>query len=131
MVTLRFWRGIAKIVSIASATGHVGQPFLRQRGDMLESMLLILPLGFFVGRIARRLRLPALVGMVVVGIILGPQIGNVIGPGVLAAADSLRTIAVMVILMKAGLGLDREKLAQQGTMTLRLGFLPATGEANY
>ncbi len=98
---------------------------------MLESMLLILPLGFFVGRIARRLRLPALVGMVVVGIILGPQIGNVIGPGVLAAADSLRTIAVMVILMKAGLGLDREKLAQQGTMTLRLGFLPATGEANY
>ncbi len=86
-------------------------------------------MGFFVGQIARRLKAPALVGMVLVGILLGPQVGNVISPGVLEAADGLRTIAVMVILMKAGLGLDREKLAQQGSVALRLGFLPAAGEA--
>lgn len=96
---------------------------------MLESIIWILLMGFFVGQIARRLKAPALVGMVLVGIVLGPQVGNVISPGVLAAADSLRTIAVMVILMKAGLGLDREKLAQQGTVALRLGFLPAACEA--
>ncbi len=96
---------------------------------MLESIIWIVLMGFFVGQIARRLKAPALVGMVLVGLVLGPQVGNVISPGVLAAADSLRTIAVMVILMKAGLGLDREKLAQQGTVALRLGFLPATGEA--
>ncbi|WP_448572264.1 cation:proton antiporter [Trichothermofontia sp.] len=96
---------------------------------MLESVIGILLMGFFVGQIARRLKAPALVGMVLVGLVLGPPISNVISPGVLAAADSLRTIAVMVILMKAGLGLDREKLAQQGTVALRLGFLPATGEA--
>jgi solute carrier family 9B (sodium/hydrogen exchanger), member 1/2 len=86
-------------------------------------------MGFFVGQIARRLKAPALVGMVLVGILLGPQVGNVISPGVLEAADGLRTIAVMVILMKAGLGLDREKLAQQGSVALRLGFLPAACEA--
>ena len=86
-------------------------------------------MGFFVGQIARRLKIPALVGMVVVGILLGPQVGQVLSPGILEAADSFRTIAVMVILMKAGLGLDREKLAQQGSVALRLGFLPATGEA--
>lgn len=86
-------------------------------------------MGFFVGQIARRLKAPALVGMVLVGMVLGPQVGNVISPGVLEAADGLRTIAVMVILMKAGLGLDREKLAQQGSVALRLGFLPAAGEA--
>ncbi|KKD39446.2 cation:proton antiporter [Limnoraphis robusta] len=96
---------------------------------MLESILWILLMGFFVGQIARRLNVPALVGMVLVGMLLGPQIGNVISPGVLEAADALRTIAVMVILMKAGLGLDREKLAQQGTVALRLGFLPAACEA--
>ncbi|MBD1915733.1 MULTISPECIES: cation:proton antiporter [Cyanophyceae] len=96
---------------------------------MLESMIWILLMGFFVGQIARRLKAPALVGMVLVGIVLGPQVGNVISPGVLAAADGLRTIAVMVILMKAGLGLDREKLAQQGSVALRLGFLPAACEA--
>jgi NhaP-type Na+/H+ or K+/H+ antiporter len=96
---------------------------------MLESIIWILLMGFFVGQIARRLKAPALVGMVLVGILIGPQVGNVISPGVLDAADGLRTIAVMVILMKAGLGLDREKLAQQGSVALRLGFLPAACEA--
>jgi NhaP-type Na+/H+ or K+/H+ antiporter len=96
---------------------------------MLESILWILLMGFFVGQIARRLKAPALVGMVIVGILLGPQVGNVIDADVLAAADGLRAIAVTVILMKAGLGLDREKLAQQGTVALRLGFLPAISEA--
>ncbi|MDV3349616.1 cation:proton antiporter [Leptothoe sp. LEGE 181152] len=96
---------------------------------MLESIIWILLTGFFAGQIARRLKAPALVGMVLAGILLGPQVINVLSPGVLGAADSLRTIAVMVILMKAGLGLDREKLAQQGTVALRLGFLPATCEA--
>ncbi len=96
---------------------------------MLESMLWILLMGFFVGQVARRLTAPALVGMVIVGILLGPAVGNVISPSVLATSDALRSIAVMVILMKAGLGLDREKLVQQGNVALRLGFLPATCEA--
>lgn len=96
---------------------------------MLESVILILLMGFFVGQIARRLQIPALVGMVVVGIIFGPQGGKVISSQVLGAANDLRAIAVMVILMKAGLGLDPEKLAQQGTVALRLGFLPAATEA--
>ena len=96
---------------------------------MLKSIIWILSIGFFGGQIARRLRVPPLVGMVSIGILLGSQGVNVIAPEVLAAADWLRSIAVMVILMKAGLGLDREKLLQQGTVALRLGFLPAACEA--
>ena len=96
---------------------------------MLESIILILLIGFFVGEIALRLKAPPLVGMVLVGILLGPQISNIIDSSILQAADSLRAIAVTIILMKAGLGLDREKLAQQRSVALRLGFLPATCEA--
>jgi solute carrier family 9B (sodium/hydrogen exchanger), member 1/2 len=96
---------------------------------MLESFIWILLFGFFGGQIARRLKIPALVGMVLVGIFLGPQVANAISPSVLEAAGTLRTIAVMAILMKAGLGLDREKLARQGSVALRLGFLPAACEA--
>ncbi|MBD2729343.1 cation:proton antiporter [Nostoc sp. FACHB-892] len=96
---------------------------------MLASVLWILMMGFFAGQLARRLVAPPLIGMVLVGIILGPQVRNVISSDVLGAADELRTLAVMIILMKAGLGLDREKLAQQGTVALRLGFLPAATEA--
>ncbi len=97
---------------------------------MLTSVLWILLMGFFVGQIARRLGAPPLIGMILVGIILGSQVSNVISQDVLDAADELRTVAVMIILMKAGLGLDREKLAQQGTVALRLGFLPAATEAS-
>ena len=96
---------------------------------MLESIIWILISGFFIGQIARRLKAPPLVGMVLAGLLLGPQGKDVLSAGTLAAADELRTIAVMVILMKAGLGLDREKLGLQGTVALRLGFLPGACEA--
>lgn len=96
---------------------------------MLASALWILLMGFFVGQIARRLGAPPLIGMILVGIILGPQVGDVISPDVLEAANNLRIVAVMIILMKAGLGLDREKLRSQGSVALRLGLLPAAFEA--
>ncbi len=96
---------------------------------MLESFIWVLLGGFLAGQVAARLRAPALLGMVLAGIVLGPAVTNRIGSDVLAAADGLRTVAVMVILMKAGLGLDRGKLARQGSVVLRLGLLPAGCEA--
>ncbi len=97
-------------------------------GD-LASMVAILLLGFFGGQVARLGKIPGLVGMVIVGILLGPQVTHLIAPDVLKSGGYFQKIAVMVILMKAGLGLDREKLAQQGSVALRLGFLPAACEA--
>lgn len=96
---------------------------------MLASAILILVMGFFAGELARQLGAPPLIGMILIGIIMGNEFGNLISPEVLEAADDLRLVAVMIILMKAGLGLDRSKLAQQGTVALRLGFLPAAIEA--
>lgn len=95
---------------------------------VLESIVGILLLGFFGGQCARLGKIPGLVGMVIVGILLGPQVSHLITPEVLKSGGSFQKIAVMVILMKAGLGLDREKLAQQGSVAVRLGFLPATCE---
>jgi NhaP-type Na+/H+ or K+/H+ antiporter/nucleotide-binding universal stress UspA family protein len=92
---------------------------------MLGSWLWIVGMGFFVGQILGRLGMPPLVGMILVGILLQ----EVLSPELLAAAGDLRLVAVTIILMKAGLGLDREKLAQQGSVALRLGFLPAACEA--
>jgi NhaP-type Na+/H+ or K+/H+ antiporter len=97
--------------------------------EVLASALWILFMGFFAGQLARRLGAPPLIGMILVGIAIGPQFADFISPEVIGAADDLRLVAVTIILMKAGLGLDREKLAQQGTVALRLGFLPASTEA--
>ncbi len=97
--------------------------------SFLLSLILILFLGFFGGQLARRIGAPPLMGMIIVGIILGSEVSNVIAPSLLELADDLRMIAVMVILMRAGLGLDRDKLLKQGNVALRLGVLPATTEA--
>jgi NhaP-type Na+/H+ or K+/H+ antiporter len=90
---------------------------------MLNSLNLLLILGFAVGQVAKRFSVPALVGMILVGMVLQPQLTEL-----LPLAPTFRLIAVMVILMKAGLGLDYEKLRAQGTVALRLGFFPALGE---
>ncbi len=96
---------------------------------MLGSAIWILLAGFFGGQLARRIGAPPLIGMILTGIALGPELADVLDASVLNSADDLRTVAVMVILMRAGLGLDREKLQQQGTTALRLGFLPVIAEA--
>lgn len=97
--------------------------------DLLLSLVLILLLGFLAGQLARRLKAPPLLGMMLVGILLGSQVSNLISVKVIDLADDLRTLAVMVILMRAGLGLDRDKLVEQGSVAIRLGFLPALTEA--
>lgn len=88
------------------------------------AIIVVLLLGYGAGQLARRLGLPALVGMILVGIALSEQLREV-----MPLAGGLRTIAVAAILMKAGLGLDYTKLKSQGTVALRLGFLPASCEA--
>ncbi len=94
----------------------------------LLSLILILLLGFIGGQIARRIGAPPLIGMILVGILLSPQMTNLIDYNILKIADDLRSMAVVVILMRAGLGLDKDKLIQQGSVALRLGFLPAIAE---
>ncbi|WP_338440840.1 cation:proton antiporter [Synechococcus elongatus IITB4] len=96
---------------------------------MLANWIGILLGGFLAGQVSRRLGAPALIGMIFWGILLGPQVSQWLNPALLEQAGSWRTLAVMVILVKAGLGLDREKLAQQGSVALRLGILPAACEA--
>ena len=97
--------------------------------NLLLSLILILLLGFIGGEFVRKFGAPPLLGMMLVGIFLGRESSNLLGERVLALADDLRTLAVMVILMRAGLGLDRDKLASQGKVALRLGLFPALSEA--
>lgn len=97
--------------------------------SLLFSLVLILLLGFLGGQLAQKLKAPPLLGMMLVGILLGSEVSNLISPQMIDLADDLRAIAIMVILMRAGLGLDQDKLMKQGTVALRLGFLPALTEA--
>ncbi len=92
-------------------------------------MLLIIVAGFLLGEAANRLGFPRLIGMFAAGVILGPRVLDALPAVVLEISEQARMFALIVILLKAGLGLDKEKILSQGSVALRLGFMPAVIEA--
>ena len=95
---------------------------------MLLSLTLILFCGFALGGIMQKLKLPALLGMMITGIILGPFVLNLIDASILEISADLRQIALIVILIRAGLALDLKDLKKVGRPAVLMCFVPATIE---
>ena len=95
---------------------------------MLLSVALILLVGMSMGWICGRIKLPSLVGMLVTGIILGPYVLNLLDESILGISVELRKMALIIILMRAGLGLDLSGLKKLGRPALLMCFLPASLE---
>lgn len=95
---------------------------------MLVSLSLMLLLGFGLSGIFKMLNLPGLIGIILAGIILGPFSLNLISPSLLTIAAELRQIALIVILLRAGLSLDLKDLAKVGRPAFLMSFLPALFE---
>ena len=95
---------------------------------MLFSLALILFCGFMIGGILQKLKLPALLGMMITGIVLGPYVLNLIDPAILNISADLREIALIVILIRAGLSLDLKDLKKVGRPAILMCFVPATLE---
>ena len=95
---------------------------------MLVSFGLIIIFGLLFGFFCKKLKIPALIGMLFTGIILGPNILNLIDSKTLNISAELRQIALIVILIKAGLSLDISDLKRIGKSVILLLFLPASFE---
>ena len=81
---------------------------------MLLSISLILILGMFMGWICQKIKLPSLLGMLITGIVLGPYVLNLLDDSILGISAELRKIALIIILTRAGLGLDLSGLKKIG-----------------
>lgn len=95
---------------------------------MLLSISLILILGMFMGWICRKMKLPALLGMLITGIILGSYGLNLLDGSILGISAELRKIALIIILTRAGLGLDLSGLKKIGRPAVLMCFVPASFE---
>lgn len=95
---------------------------------MLYSIALILIVGMALGWICNRCKLPSLLGMLLTGIILGPYVLNLIDDSILGISSELRKIALIIILTRAGLGLDISGLKKIGRPAVMMCFVPATFE---
>lgn len=95
---------------------------------MLTSLALIFLVGMGLGWLAGRLRLPALVGMILTGMILGPYALNLLDSSLLSISGDLRQLALVIILTRAGLSLNLDDLKQAGRPAVLLCFVPACFE---
>ena len=95
---------------------------------MIQSLAFIFLLGLIMAEISKRLKLPRIVGMLFTGIVLGPFVLNLLDPKILSISAELRQIALLIILIKAGLSLDLKDLKKASRPALLLSFLPASFE---
>ena len=95
---------------------------------MLLSISLILLVGMSVGWICQKMKLPSLLGMLVTGMVLGPYMLNLLDDSILGISAELRKIALIIILTRAGLGLDLSGLKKIGRPAVLMCFVPASLE---
>lgn len=95
---------------------------------MYLSLALIFILGILSNFIFNKIKLPSLIGMILSGIIIGPYVLNLIDEKVLNMSAELRTIALIIILTRAGLTLNLDDLRKAGIRSILLVFIPASFE---
>ncbi|MCI7767677.1 MAG: cation:proton antiporter [Oscillospiraceae bacterium] len=95
---------------------------------MLLSLALIFIVGFSAAEIFRRIKLPRIIGILISGIIMGPYVLDLLDPSILGISAELRKMALIIILIKAGLSLDITDLKKIGRPAVLMSFLPASFE---
>jgi NhaP-type Na+/H+ or K+/H+ antiporter len=94
----------------------------------LLSLGIILLSGFLVGLLFEKMKLPKIVGMIIIGIFLGPSLLNIIDDSIINISAMLRQIALVIILTRSGLSLNLKKLKEIGRPAILMCFVPATFE---
>ncbi len=95
---------------------------------MLMSIALILLFGLILGSLFSKIKLPSLLGMLIVGIILSPYALNLLDESILNISADLRQIALIIILTRAGLSLNLSDLKKVGRPAVLMCFIPACAE---
>lgn len=95
---------------------------------MIASLAIVLLLGIALSTLCRTLKIPHIMGLLLTGVLLGPFVWNLISGELLQLSPELREIALVIILLQAGLSLDLKDLKKVGTASILLAFVPAVFE---
>lgn len=95
---------------------------------MLTSLSFIFLVGLAMGAICQKLKLPRIIGMLATGIVLGPYVLDLLDPSIPSISADLRKMALIIILLKAGLSLNLDDLKKVGRPAIMMSFVPASFE---
>lgn len=97
---------------------------------MAFSIAEMILLGLLIDWLFRKMRVPGLLGLLLLGVLFGPHVFNLMEPGFLEASADLRMMALIIILLRAGFELSRETLNKVGVQALLLSFVPGIMEGS-
>ena len=95
---------------------------------MLTSLALIFLVGLCMAAVCQKLKLPRIIGMLVTGMVLGPYVLDFLDSSILSISAELRKMALIIILLKAGLSLNLNDLKKVGRPAILLAFVPPSFE---
>ena len=95
---------------------------------MLTSLALIFLVGLAAAALCQLLHIPRILGMLAVGVALGPHALNLLDASILSISGDLRQMALVIILLKAGLSLNPDDLKKVGRPAVLMAFVPASCE---
>lgn len=95
---------------------------------MLTSLAFIFLVGLSMAAICQKIKLPRIIGMLITGIVLGPYVLDLLDPSILSISADLRQMALIIILLKAGLSLNIEDLKKVGRPAIMMSCVPASFE---
>jgi len=95
---------------------------------MATGIAFIILFGLLVDWLMRKFKLPGLIGLLIIGVVVGPYCLNIFSPEMKAVASDLRLIALIIILLRAGLEVSKTTLAKVGARALLMSFIPCLCE---
>lgn len=101
---------------------------MEEEKELATSFALIALLGIIFGRLFERIKLPGLLGMIIIGVLIGPYGFALLSEDMMQASGDLRKIALIVILLRAGLGIEKENIKKVGKPAIKLSFIPGLME---
>ena len=95
---------------------------------MLTSLSFVFLLGLAMAALCQKFKIPRIIGMLVTGILLGPCVLNWLSESILGISSELRQMALIIILLKAGLSLNLADVKKVGRPALMMSCVPASFE---
>ncbi|SHI05365.1 cation:proton antiporter [Clostridium grantii] len=95
---------------------------------MATSLGIIILLGLISNYIFEKIKLPGLMGMLILGVILGPYGLNILKPEIMNVSSDFRKIALIIILLRAGFGISRDDLNRVGKTAIKMSVVPGLFE---
>jgi NhaP-type Na+/H+ or K+/H+ antiporter len=89
------------------------------------SLAIIIILGLVFAKGFEKIKIPGFFGMLILGILIGPYCFNLISSNLMNISPDIRILALIIILLRAGFGINKDSIHSVGLSVVKMSFIPS------